>query len=410
VAGVGNRPLNSGNINRGNINTGNINIGNAGNLPAYNNWRGAYGAYHAGWANGYWHGYNANNNWNWGAFGIGAAAGVTSWALGSAFFNWGYGSYSNPYYGAEVAAQPIVFEQMTAEGVPQSVSVSAASYDYSQPLDTQSMPPPAEVADPAVANFTAAREAFGSGDYANALKLTDEALKVLPNDATLHEFRALILYAVGKYEVAAGPIYAVLSVGPGWDWTTMASLYPNIDVYTGQLRKLEAFVGSNPASGPGHFVLAYHYMTQGNNDAAASQFKEVVNLSPKDALAAQLLKVVSPPASTTEGQPAPAAAAAPAAEPAKPGTLAGTWNAQPAPDTAIALRLGDDNTFTWTVTQKGKPREITGNWSLASDMLTLAQAGGRGAMVGRVAGQADNRWNFKVMGASPDDPGLAFTH
>ena len=120
------------------------------------------------------------------------------------------------------------------------------AYDYSQPIDTQAAPPPAEVADPAIAKFDSAREAFGSGDYAGALRLTDEALKVLPNDATLHEFRALVLFAVGKYDLAAGPLYAVLSVGPGWDWTTMAGLYPSIDVYTAQLRKLEAFVRANP--------------------------------------------------------------------------------------------------------------------------------------------------------------------
>ena len=45
-----------------------------------------------------------------------------------------------------------------------------------------------------------------------------------------------MLFAVGKYDLAAGPLYAVLSVGPGWDWTTMAGLYPDIDVYTAQLR------------------------------------------------------------------------------------------------------------------------------------------------------------------------------
>ena len=129
-------------------------------------------------------------------------------------------------------AQPIVIEQTVVEGEPQTVTVPAYTYDYSQPIDTQSAPPPEEVANPAVAKFDFARAAFGTGDYAGALQLTDEALKVLQNDATLHEFRALVLFAVGKYDLAAGPLHAVLSVGPGWDWTTMAGLYPNIDVYT----------------------------------------------------------------------------------------------------------------------------------------------------------------------------------
>ena len=125
-----------------------------------------------------------------------------------------------------------MIQQTVIGGEPQTVSVPALAYNYSQPIDTQAAPPPAEVADPAMAKFDAARQAFASADYAGALRLTDEALKVLPNDATLHEFRALVLFAVGKYDLAAGPLYAVLSVGPGWDWTTMAGLYPNIDVYT----------------------------------------------------------------------------------------------------------------------------------------------------------------------------------
>jgi tetratricopeptide (TPR) repeat protein len=410
--GLGNRPGagNVGNVNIGNV--GNVNVANVGRatqLPAYNNWRGAYGNYHAGWVNGYWHGYHANDNWGWGRFAVGAAAGVTAWALGSAYYNWGCGSYANPYYYAEPVAQPIVIEQVSEEGVPQTFSVPAMAYDYSQPLNTESAPPPAEAADPAVAKFDAAREAFRSGNYAGALQLTDEALKVLPNDATLHEFRALVLFAAGKYDLAAGPLYAVLAVGPGWDWTTLASLYPTVDVYTDQLRKLEAFVGANPASATGRFVLAYHYMTEGFNDDAAEQFKQVVAISPQDVLSAQLLKQLSPPAAAGAGPEATPAAQPPAAPAVKPGVLTGSWSAHPAQDTTIDLRIGDDKTFTWTVTAKGKPRPITGNWSLADDVLTLAQAGQGSAMVGRVAWQADNRWIFRVIGTGPEDPGLVFS-
>ena len=146
---------------------------------------------------------------------------------------------------------------------------------------------------PRLAKFDSPGAAFGTATTPGT-QLTDEALKVLPNDATLHEFRALVLFAVGKYDLAAGPLYAVLSVGPGWDWTTMAGLYPNIDVYTSQLRKLEAFISANPTSTAGRFVLAYHYLTQGHTDAAVGQFKEVVALAPQDTLSAQLVKQFSP--------------------------------------------------------------------------------------------------------------------
>ena len=398
-----NRPGGSTNINRP------VDPGYGVRPPAYNGWRGAYWGYHQGWANGYWHGYHDNNSWGWGRFAAGTAIGVTAWALGSSFYNWGYASYANPYYAEEAVAQPIVIEQTVAGGEPQTVTVPAYTYDYSQPIDTQSAPPPAEVANPAIAKFDSARAAFGTGDYAGALKLTDEALKVLPNDATLHEFRALVLFAVGKYDLAAGPLYAVLSVGPGWDWTTMAGLYPNIEVYTSQLRKLEAFVSANPTSTAGRFVLAYHYLTQGHTEEAVSQLKQVVALAPQDTLSAQLVKQFSPPAEAPETPAAPTAPA-PAATPAKQGNLAGNWTAHPAGETTIDLRIGDDATFTWKVTAKGKPRQLTGKWSLADNLLTLAQEGDAGALVGRVAWQADDKWSFRVIGTGPEDQGLLFTH
>ena len=72
----------------------------------------------------------------------------------------------------------------------------------------------------------------------------------------------------------------------------MAGLYPNIDVYTAQLRKLEAFVQANPASTAGRFVLAYHYLTQGHIDAAVAQLKQVAALAPQDKLSAQLAQAV----------------------------------------------------------------------------------------------------------------------
>ena len=42
------------------------------------------------------------------------------------------------------------------------------------------------------------------------------------------------------------------------------------------------------------------------------------------------------------------------------------------------------------------------------DVLTLAQSGPAGALVGRVAWQALDRWNFRVIGPGAEDPGLTF--
>jgi len=182
-------------------------------------------------------------------------------------YGWGYSNYYNPYYGGNtvVVEQPVV-------------------YDYSQPIDAQTVPPEQAVTDQAVTTFDTAREAFKGGDYPRALDLVDQALKSTPNDPTLHEFRALTLFALKRYDEAAAPLYAVLSVGPGWDWTTLISLYGDPETYTQQLRALEAFTVQNPNSAPAHFVLAYEYLTIEHADTAVKQLKIVSTLQPKDTL------------------------------------------------------------------------------------------------------------------------------
>jgi tetratricopeptide (TPR) repeat protein len=328
---------------------------------------------------------------------------VTGWALGSSFYNWGYASYMNPYY-AEAAGSA---DRDRANVVEASCRrYRPHSYDYSQP-STRSRPAP-DGSPASIAKFDSARAVFGTGDYAGALRLTDEALKVLPNDATLHEFRALVLPAVGKYDLPRGRSTPCFPVGPGWDWTTMAGLYPDIEVYATSSASWRR-TPRNPTSTAGRFVLAYHYLTQGNIDAAVAQLKEVVTLAPQDTLSAQLIKQFSPPATAPDTQ---AAASAPPASmtPAKQGNLAGNWAAHPAGDTKIDLHIGDDETFTWKVNAKGKPRQLAGKWSLTNNLLTLAQDGDAGALVGRVSWQADDKWSFRVIGTGSEDQGLLFTH
>ena len=134
--------------------------------------------------------------------------------------------------------------------------------------------------------------AFMQGDYKTALAQVDQAIALVPNDTVLHEFRGLVLFALGRYKEAAAADYAVLSAGPGWDWTTLSGLYPNVDVYTQQLRTLEHYAKAHPAAAEARFLLAEHYLTCGYTDAAAAQFKEVVRLNPKDQLSSQLLRSI----------------------------------------------------------------------------------------------------------------------
>ncbi len=409
--GIGNRPGGSGN-NIGNNIGNNVNINNihnnywgGGHNNYWNNGDG-YGHYHGDWYHGSWHG-NWNNNWYnrpaawWGA-------GFISGAVVSSFtpWSWGYATYFNPYY-----VEPVV--------------LGSTVVNYSQPIvlaDTSAMPvanPPVDVAvtpdAPAVLTpeeeagqfLSDARTAFYQGDYAAALTLVDKAIQKSPSDPVLHEFRALVLFATKQYAHAAATLYAVLSAGPGWDWTTLISLYPNVDTYTQQLRALEAYRRANPMSAEARFVLAYHYLTGGHADAAVTELKEVVKLQPSDQLSAQLIKTLSPPVET-EPAPAPAPAeATAAATPIEAARLVGDWKATQPDGSIVALTITSDSKFSWKFTQNKKPQEISGTSTVADNMLILKPADGP-PLVGTIALLADNKMSFRLDASNPNDPGLMF--
>jgi hypothetical protein len=166
-------------------------------------------------------------------------------------------------------------------------------------------------------------------------------------------------------------------------------------------------------------VLAYHYLTTGETDVAASMLREVVRLQPSDQLSAALLgqltgsKPAAPGASTAataeETPPAsPASVWLPGTPPAGPQEITGTWVANPDANRSITLTLRDDGTFTWAFAEKGQVRQtMEGDSSYGNGMLTLAQPGGA-TLVGQVAVQPDGRLRFRLVAGPPSDPGLDF--
>ena len=276
----------------------NVNIGQHDVYLAGNNYRPSYHAYP--WYNGYWYG---NRGWvdpsgpglniGWGTGGVviggdswlgrrwaGRAGlyedsplgwGVGGWGLGSLYYRSGYMPYTNPYYLAP-SAGPVFYNY--AQPVPVALDgANSASAEARQ-------------------DFDAALGQFKAGEYPAALALVNKAIQGQPSDAVMHEFRALVLFAMKDYSQAAATIHSVLAVGPGWDWATLSSLYPNVEVYTPQLRNLESYVGSNPNAANARFLLGYHYMTAAHPKEAADKFREVIRLAPGDRVAADLYRMV----------------------------------------------------------------------------------------------------------------------
>src|SRR5208283_1467081 len=363
-----------------------------------------YDQYHPGMGYGNYGNYGyAGGMGGWGGYGgYGDGSGVGAWCMGSPMYGWGYSNYNNAYSG---------LGPIGGGGNQPPVQTGPPPFDYSQPISTTAAAPAAPVAAKATADFDQARDAFKQGNYALAVQLGEQALGQMPNDPNIHQFLALGLFAQGQYDQAAAPLYAVLTIGPGWNWTTLIGAYAEADVYTQQIRALEAYVKANPQSAPAHFVLGYHYLTQGHNDAAAKQFEHAAGLQPSDKLSAQLAAQLQPPASqptSSDGAAPPTATAS--TEPASQGKLAGRWAATLAKDARVALSIMDNGDFTWAVTSTSKPdKTIAGKSTFANGVLILAgQDGQLGALAGQVAWQDDNHMTFRVLGAPQDDPGLKF--
>jgi tetratricopeptide (TPR) repeat protein len=350
--------------------------------------------YHGGWHDHWVHPWYCGPV-GWVGFGIGVGFGVgVGLAVWDAPWYWGYWPYHNPY----------CTEVIIVENTP---------IDYSRPIVVAA--PAAQMnvvtADAAAAQglasryLDAARSAFARGDYQTAMTQANLAIAQRPNDALPHEFRALVLFATRQYKPAAAAVYAVLSVGPGWDWPTLISLYPSPDVYTAQLRALEQYRNANLNSPEIRFLLAYHYMSCGSSDAAAAEFREIVRLNPKDQLSAQLLAGLSGDKSPSK-LPAVAGPAL-AATPVNAASLVGNWEASRADGASFSLNL-TDKTYAWKYSQSGKTQEFTGAYTLADNLLILKQDGNP-AMIGQVAMVGTNQLNFKLAGNNPSDPGLTFS-
>lgn len=423
-----------------------IHLAGAGYHPSYY----AHSWYHSPWSGNAWGwgwglgpgfgfglgglgwGIGIGSGWGYGGFGYGGFGGYGpygpygpygywgrplgwgfgGWGLGLMAYDSGYYPYYNPYWYPPVT-QTVVYNYSTP--IPVATNVGA---DPNLAATNNSGPPPSPQSEnPA---FDAARAAFRAGDYRAALASVDTAIAKTPTDSVFHEFRALTLFALQDYKQAAGVIHSLLAVGPGWDWTTMSGLYADPDAYTQQLRALEQFTRANPKAADAHFLLAYHYTTTGHSEAAATQLQQVVKLMPTDKLAGELLRMVQgPPKQETPATPPdPAVAEAPATpadggpqpDPIDKDLLPGSWSASRPDGSSFSLNLTDDGKFTWKFAlPKQKGDEFGGTYSIDGPVLILQrEGGGGGALAGTATFDGDDKFNFRMVGAPPEDKGLDF--
>jgi tetratricopeptide (TPR) repeat protein len=275
--------------------------------------------------------------------------------------------------------------------------------------------------EPDMALFDQARSEFYAGNYEKSLQLTEQQIQKTPKDSIIHEFRGLTLFALGRFEDAAIPVYAVLAVGPGWDWATMSSLYPSVDTYATQLKALEDFHRSNQDNAAASFLLAYHYLTCGHTEAAASQLDNVLRLNPQDIVATRLLQALGDGTQrSNDDVPAPkddntattplAVPDVPALPPAAMVTaedLYGTWQAQNSKGKTFTLTLTKDGTFEWESKDDQKTIDQKGVFGVEGESLAMEPDGG-GVLVGKVTKPENGAFKLELVGGLPDDKALEF--
>jgi thioredoxin-like negative regulator of GroEL len=172
-----------------------------------------------------------------------------------------------------------------------------ADYGYEAAPYTAAYPPAetaSAAAPPADGNATdfyaQALEAFQQGDYRNATRLAGHASIDDPRNPEVHLLLMQGLFAIGEYRGGAMEAHAVVSLGKTPDWAKLYGLYGAVEPYTEQLRALEKYVRDKPATPEGRFLLGFQYVMAGHPEAAQNEFLRALKLTPKDRLAAQLLK------------------------------------------------------------------------------------------------------------------------
>jgi tetratricopeptide (TPR) repeat protein len=354
----------------------------------YHVWHHGHWGY--GWNSGYYHRhwwFDDDND-----FAAGFMWGIGVWSLGNLIYDMGYHSYQNPY------PAPVV--QNTYVTYTQPISVAAAA---NPPGDEAVAAAAEEKSDDALAR---SRTAFAAGDYLAASAAADEAIAANPGDVTLHEFRSLVLFALGKYGDAAGVLNPVLASGPGWSWETMSGFYGDTGAYNTQLAKLEAYTKASPEAAYAHFLLGYHYLVCGHMANASVEFGAASKLQPADSISRQLAALTADSVPDA-GDGAVGAAPVTRPDPVPAEKLVGSWSTDSAAG-KILFTMNPGGDFSWSCTGTENTSVMKGTYGL-NDKGLLVLSTDDSQLVSAVSMEGEGKMKFILVGAPDGDPGLEFT-
>ena len=379
------------------------------NRPTVRPWYG--GSWNCGWNSSYYHrrpyfsyyggyrpwpGYvvveqnNVANAIGWGLVG---------WSLGKLIYDCGYQSYRNPY-----PVQPVTVVDRQVVTYQEPITVVAAKTAPKGDDETTRITQKSE------SLIAESQAAFMQGNYLVALESANTAIAEAPGDGALHEYRALILFALGKFSEAAGVLNPVLAGGPGWDWSTMISLYNSQETYMRQLEALKDYSKSKPDAADARFLLGYHHMVCGHLEEAAAEFEAAAKLQPADSVSAQLRDLTKASSQSGSDEPTdPSTEKEVAPQPALPlEKLSGAWVSDKGEAGTVSLVFKDDGKFIWSFKKGDQNNEFSGDFSMNDNGLLVLDAKDS-QMTATVSQPKENELMFVLAGGPPGDPGLTFT-
>jgi tetratricopeptide (TPR) repeat protein len=201
-----------------------------------------------------------------------------------------YPCYTPYYTDYAYTAPPASYAAAYPPATPLAEDGSGVNPPSAEPPDGGPPPAAGQAASGESEYYTACRAAFAEGDYPNATRLAGHAAVDEPRNAKVHMMLMLGMFAMHEYRGAAMEAHAVAALGPIPDWPTLYGTYGKLEPYTAQLRALEKFTRQKPNAAEGQFLLGFQYLMTGHPETARGQFLKALTLTPKDWLAAKLLK------------------------------------------------------------------------------------------------------------------------
>jgi thioredoxin-like negative regulator of GroEL len=140
--------------------------------------------------------------------------------------------------------------------------------------------------------------AFWRGDYLGAVEDWKIALDAGSRNPVLVMMLGQAYFAAGNYREAAATTQTAMHALPPDQWGIIVvhrmELYGNPKAYIHQLEQLQTAVTENPTDPAQRFLLGCHYAFLGYPQPAVAQLDKVVELEPRDEIATELRKILTP--------------------------------------------------------------------------------------------------------------------